>query len=238
MKSIFLTLIILLFSTTIYAQSERIDYYQHTKTVRANGSVETQSGNNGQFVKRTKINGNPRCFDATSSGLDHLNGILFYIGNNNSREVYKGSSYWGDETTYQFDDANGYLNVKDRNGNVYVFRRASSPSGRTRSSYIKAGAAQDGYDHVAEWNKLQNGNNYGNGSSSSSSGSSSGSRSTTRSGSSSSSRTCGYCHGGKRVRAHVGTSGYGLSNKKNKCSTCGEWYYVSNDHWHACPYCR
>ena len=236
MTRVILSLIILLFSTGVYAQSERLDYYQHTKTVRADGKVETQTGNKGQFVKRTKINGNPRCFDATSSGLDHLNGLLFYIGNNNSREVYKGSSYWGDETTYQFDDVKGYLNVKDRKGNVYVFRRASFPPGRTRSSYIKAGAAPDGYDHAAEWNRLQNGNpNYGS-ESSGSSGSSAGSSGTKPS--SSSSRTCSYCPGSKRVRAHVGSSGYGVSNKKNKCSTCGEWYYVTNDHWHACPYCK
>lgn len=234
MKRIFLSLIVILLSSTLFAQSERLDYYQHTKTVKPNGKIETQKGNKGQFVKRTKINGNPRCYDATSSGLDHLNGLLFYIGKNNSREVYKGSSYWGDETTYQFDDVKGYLNVKDRKGNVYVFRRTSSPSGRKRSSYIKPGAAPDGYDHVGEWNKLQGGNqNYESGSSGNNSG-----NSRVKPGSSSSSRSCSYCKGSKRVRAHVGVSGYGVSNKKNKCSICGEWYYTSNDHWHACPYCK
>lgn len=234
MKRLIFGLLACLFYAGLYAQSERLDYYQHTKTVRANGSVENQSGNNGQFVKRTKLNGSPRCFDATSRGLDHLNGLLFYIGQNNSREVYEGKSYWGENSTYQFDDVNGYLNVKDAKGNVYVFRRTSAPSGRTRSSYIISGGAEDGFDHVAEWNKLQNGNSYsGSGSSGSSSSGSAG-----RSKSNSSSRSCSYCNGAKRIRAHVGTGGYGTSNKKNKCSTCGEWYYVTTDHWHACPHCK
>lgn len=231
-----ITLLALFMAVTMCAQSERLDYYQHIKTVRANGSVETLSGNAGQFVKRTRQYAHARCYDATSRGLDHLNGTLSYTGNNGSREVYKGSSYWGAGTIYQFDDEKGYLNVKDANGNVYVFRRTSAPSGRTRSSYLKKGASVDGWDGVSEWNKIQanNPNNYDNGSS----GSSSGSKVNSKKAGSNSSRTCSHCHGTKRIRAHVGTGGYGVSNKKKKCNTCGEWYDPSCDHWHACPYCK
>ncbi len=218
-----------------YAQSERLDYYQHVKTVYSNGRTENLSGSNVQFVKRTRQNGKARCYDATSSGLDHLNGTLFFSGKRGSNEVYQGRSYWGDDATYQFDDNRGYLNVKDKNGNIYVFRCASAPSGRTRSSYINPKGSVDGWDAVAEWNKIHTPvSTY-----ESASGSSSGSNSrATKSSTSRSSGTCSYCHGAKRVRAHVGVGGYGVNNTKKKCQTCGEWYYISNDHWHACPYCK
>lgn len=231
-----ITLLIFSLALGMYGQSERLDYYQHIKTVRANGSVETLSGNSGQFVKRTKQYTNARCYDATASGLDHLNGSLSYAGKNGSREVYKGSSYWGSGTTYQFDDDKGYLNVKDAKGNVYVFRRTSPPSGRTRSSYIRKGAAADGWDDIAEWNKIQSNtvNDYDSGSSNSRSGSKRG----TKKSSTNSTRTCSHCHGAKRVRTHVGSSSYGVSNKKRKCTTCGTWYDPAFDHWHACPYCK
>lgn len=218
------------------AQSERLDYYQHVKTVGSNGNVETLSGNSGQFVKRTKIDGLPRCYDATSTGLDHCNGTLDYTGMNSGREVYVGRSYWGNNTTYQFDDTNGYLNVRDSSGNVFVFRRTSPPAGRIHSSYLSKGANVDGWDVYAEWNKIQqnsvSGENYSKGSSSTGKNQSKGKSS------SNSTRECGYCHGRGRVRAHVGVGGYGVSNKKKKCGTCGEWYNPAHDHWHACPHCK
>ncbi len=222
---------------SMYAQSDRLDYYQHIKTVRANGAVETKNGNAGQFINRTTAYANARCFDATSTGLDHLNGTLYFTGYNGSREVYKGTSYWGAGTQYQFDDKNGYLNVKDAKGNVYVFRRATPPAGRTRSSYLKKGANLDGYDAVTEWNNLQNNsgnNNYDTGTT----GNSTGGKAKAGKSNSHSSSTCSYCHGSKRVKAHVGTGGYGVSAKKIKCGTCGVLYDPSCDHWHACPYCK
>lgn len=235
MRKIIIICISLWIALAAQAQSERLDYYQHTKTVWANGNVETQSGNNGQFVHRTKINGGPRCYDATRSGLDHLNGMLSYIGTNNGNEVYKGTSYWGNGTIYQFDDERGYLNVKDSNGNVYVFKRTSAPAGRSQSSYLKKGASAEGWDAIAEWNKIHNPITNDDGSNSRSTPEK---KNQTTNSNNNNTRRCGYCHGNKWVRAHVGVSGFGIDNTKKKCTTCGEWYLTSCDHWHACPYCK
>lgn len=235
MRNLFIICVSFWIALAAQAQSNRLDYYQHTKTVWANGNVETQSGNNGQFIRRTTMNGGPRCYDATKSGLDHLNGGLSYIGKNNGNEVYKGSSYWGNGTTYQFDDQRGYLNVTDAKGNVYVFKLTSAPAGRTRSSYLKNGASADGWDGIGEWNKIHHPvTNYGETDSKSTSGNQKRTTNTT----STSTRTCGYCNGSKWVRAYVGVGSFGISNKKKKCNTCGEWYSTSSDHWHACPHCK
>lgn len=227
-------LVILTVTLRIQAQSNRLDYYAHVKTVYANGRIVTLSSDKGQFINRTTTDGGARCYDATYNGRDHLNGTLFYVGKNGANEVYKGKSYWGNKSSYQFDDSRGLLNVKDANGNVYVFKRARVPAGKTRSSYLVSGASADGWNAREEWNKLNQGNdNYNQ-----PSGSETSDRQKRTKHSSSSSRTCGYCHGSKRIRAHVGTGSYGVSNKKQKCSTCGVWYDVSTDHWHACPYCK
>ena len=232
MRNLIFICISLWIALTAQAQSERLDYYQHVKTVWSNGNVETQSGEKGQFVVRTKKYAGPRCYDATRSGADHLNGTLSYIGTNNGNEVYKGSSYWGNGSTYQFDDARGYLNVKDANGNIYVFRRSSAPSGRTRSSYLKKGANVDGWNGIDEWNNIHDPVKYDD------TNSNSGEEKRTITKDKNKTRVCSHCKGAKRVRAHVGVGGFGVNNTKKKCNTCGEWYYTSSDHWHACPYCK
>lgn len=235
MRTILITFITLI-AFAMQGQSNRLDYYQHTKTVYANGNVINQDGQKGQFIRRINANGNKMCYDATSSGLDHLNGALFFAGKNNNREVYKGNCFWGNNCTYQFDDVNGYLNIKDSSGNVYVFRRAQAPSGRKHSSYLKSNASVDGYDAAAEWNRIH----YGEGGTGNQTeiNRSNNNQKHKQASSSHSSRECGYCHGSKRVLAHKGTGSYGVSVKKKKCPTCNEWYDPANDHWHACPYCK
>lgn len=215
--------------TAIAAQAQTY-YYAHTKTVYADGRVEVQNGNSGQFVCRTDAYGVKKCYDSTSNGRDHLNGSLFYVGTNNGNEVYKGKSYFGPNTSYQFNDTKGLLNIKDANGNIYVYHRQQAPAGRTRSSLLIPGASLDGYDiaeHVDPYvpdtptettpsrddkrKKVEHQR---------------------------SDRECGYCKGSGRVRASIGVSGYGVSNRKKLCPTCKEYYYVTEDHWHACPQCK
>lgn len=209
-------------------------YYAHTKTVYPNGRVEVQSGDNGQFVRRENIERLRVCYDCTRSGRNHLNGNLQFVGLNNGNEVYKGKCYFGPNTSYQFDDSKGLLNVKDANGTVYVYRRREAPAGRTRSSLLIPGAAKDGYDFAENMPVVTN--PYANEASGSSG--SSGTTRRERSTYTTSDRSCGYCHGGGRVRAHIGVSGFGVSNEKRKCRVCGEYYFVTCDHWHACPQCK
>ena len=227
MKSIFSIILCL----TAFALQAQTYYYAHTKTVYADGRVVEQNGESGQFVCRTSADGPKRCFDSTSSGRNHLNGNLFYVGNNNGNEVYHGKSYFGENTYYQFNDNRGLLNIKDARGNVYVYKRRNAPAGRTRSSLIISGGAPDGWDARDHWVDTTlpvDG--------SSSDDDTSRKQKTTNS--RSSSRDCGYCHGGGRVRAHIGTGSYGVKNRYKKCPTCGVRYDVATDHWHECPHCH
>lgn len=211
---------------TIVAQSQTY-YYAHTKTVYADGRTVVESGNSGQFVTRQTVDRLKKCFDSTSSGLDHLNGSLFFSGMNNGNEVYKGKCYYGPNCSYQFNDSKGLLNIKDAKGNIYVYKRQQPPVGRTRSSLLISGASENGYDwtdpYVPE-DDVKNDNDRD--------------KKVRNDNSTDSSRRCGYCHGNGRVRAHVGVSGFGVSNKKNHCSVCGKDYYASENHWHTCPQCH
>lgn len=206
-------------------------YYALTKIVYANGRTEVQSGNQGQFVHREKNLGQYHCFDSTSTGRNHLNGNLYFIGNKGDMEVFKGKSYWGDESQYKFCDARGLLNVVDASGTTYVFKRTTPPSGRTRSSFLASGASQDGWDVRDNWVDPSGGQD-------NTPSCHPGSESRTRRPSSTSSRTCSVCHGNGRVRANVGTGGFGVNNSKRRCGTCGQEYYVTSDHWHTCPSCH
>ncbi|MCM1518602.1 MAG: hypothetical protein NC117_08175 [Pseudoflavonifractor sp.] len=218
------TLIIGMMAIAAHAQTY---YYAHTKTVYADGRVVEQNGQSGQFVCRTSSDGPKRCFDSTSTGRNHLNGTLYYVGKYNGADEYHGKSYYGENSIYQFNDSRGLLNIKDARGNVYVYKRREAPAGRKNSSLLAAGASRDGWDARDGYvdpiqpvtptpNPKPKPNNPG----------------TTRS------RECGYCHGGGRVKAHVGTSSYGTSNRRKKCGTCGQWYDTATDHWHDCPQCK
>lgn len=226
-------LIALIVCLTALVCQAQVEYYAHTKTVYSNGQVVSHDGQSGQFVCRTASDGPKRCYDCTSSGRDHLNGTLFYVGLSNGTEVYKGKAYWGENCIYQFNNSKGLLNVKDANGNVYVYYRSQAPAGRTRSSLLASGASADGWSAREYQATLPDYNNNGDNSGSSSKrGVRSGSKKSTASGS------CTRCNGVGRIRAHIGTGGYGVNNAKRHCNVCGKDYYVASDHWHDCPACN
>lgn len=218
-------LIFFLLLVAVKSSNAQTYYYAHTKTVYSGGRTVSQNGNSGQFVTRTSANGSKRCFDSTSNGRDHLNGTLFYVGNKNGAEVYKGPSYFGENSTYMFNDAKGLLNIKDAKGNVYVYYRKTAPAGRRASSLISSKGSVEGwspYDNYVDpiqpkieketidGKDKHNINSY---------------------------RKCSACNGNGRVRVHVGTGGYGVNNTKRKCATCGKEYFTTTDHWHNCQQC-
>lgn len=223
---------LLLCLTALIAQAQ-IEYYAHTKTVYADGRTVNHNGQSGQFICRTSADGPRRCYDCTSNGRNHLNGTLFYTGDNEGNEVYKGKSYFGENSSYQFNNAKGLLNIRDSRGNIYVYRRSQAPAGRFRSSLISSKGEPDGWDPYEHHNPpaIDTGNNSNSGSNSGSSNRRSGNNRTT------SSRDCPACGGKGRVCAHVGSSGFGVNNTKRHCNTCGADYYVTENHWHDCPSC-
>lgn len=224
----------IIFSMVISIANAQTYYYALTKVVYPNGKTVSHNGQKGQFVRRTSEYGAKMCFDCTSNGRNHLNGNLYFVTIKNDNEIYKGKSYFGENSTYQFNDSKGLMNAVDAKGYIYVFKRTNAPKGRTRSSFLIAGAAQDGWDPLDFYGGVPPSYDDNTGNSNSTSGGNSNNNQTGISGS----RTCGYCKGGKRVRAHVGVSTFGVNNSKKKCHTCGEWYDPSCDHWHDCPSCK
>lgn len=50
-------------------------------------------------------------------------------------------------------------------------------------------------------------------------------------------RECSRCHGRGKIQTRFSVSSYGASNKKVKCSHCGEWVFANQTHWDECPSC-
>ena len=121
---------VLLFDS--HAQSLRTEYYQWTKIVYKNGTIKTMDGKSGQFVTRHK----QVCYDSDREGFTVSNGSLTLKAKQGNTYMYVGPSYYGTSTSYTFFDGKGILNIKDNEGNVYVYKKATAPSGRKTSSLI------------------------------------------------------------------------------------------------------
>lgn len=227
--------IVLAFALSLAANAQTY-YYQHTKTVYSNGQVKVESGNKGQFVCRTAVDGPKRCFDSTINGRNHLNGTLFYVGKSGNSDVYKGSSYFGENTVYQFNDSKGLLNIKDSRGNVYVYKRATPPAGKTVSSLISSKGSREGWDARDDYvDPINTATGDNNDASDSKKG---GKEKTSPVTPTKDTGKCPTCKGKGRIRVHIGTGGYGVNNRKIHCNECGKDYFASEDHWHKCPACK
>ena len=100
--------------------------------VYKHGKIQAQNGNSGQFVTRTKN----VCYDSDKHGYTVGNGSLHLVSQSGNTSKYAGPCYYGEECSYTFFDDKGILNISDFAGNVYVYKRSSSPNGRTTCSLI------------------------------------------------------------------------------------------------------
>lgn len=122
----------LLVPTILSAQDLLTEYYVWTKTYYTNGSTKSLDGTLGQFVTRTQ----KVCYDSYNTGETIGNGVLKLINRQGNASKYLGSCYYGAESTYTFYDNKGILNIQDVQGNVYVYKKATPPQGKTKSSLI------------------------------------------------------------------------------------------------------
>lgn len=116
----------------VISNAQRVEYYRWTKTYYKNGKIQAQNGNSGQFVTRTKN----VCYDSDKHGYTVGNGSLHLVSQSGNTSKYAGPCYYGEECSYTFFDDKGILNISDFTGNVYVYKRSSSPNGRTTCSLI------------------------------------------------------------------------------------------------------
>ena len=132
--ALFATILFLLIGISVnLSAAQRNDYYRLIKIRHSNGRMEQVSGNSGQFVCRD----DKSCYDSNIYNGNVGNGIMMLVNREGSISKYIGPSYYGEDTSYTFDDSDGILNIRDAKGNVYVYRRETPPSGRETSSLLK-----------------------------------------------------------------------------------------------------
>lgn len=129
---LFLLSLGMLYPSFIEAQRLRIEYYQWTKTYDENGNSKTMDGKSGQFVTRTQ----KVCYDSDKDGCTVKNGSLKLTDQQGNISKYVGPSYYGSPTTYTFYDDKGILNIQDKDGKVYVYKKTTAPQGCKTSSLI------------------------------------------------------------------------------------------------------
>lgn len=225
-KSILLFSILLLLSHVSTAQTTY--YYKLTKK-KVNGVVsENVSG--GQFIT---INKNV-CYESDKDGFTVNHGRLDYKSTDeNGIRLYVGGSYYGSNSILLFKSDYSSFNIKTDKGDVYVYKRATPPSGVTTCSLIrkpaeKSGSSSKGSGFVPPaYTQGYPQNTY--------SASSSSSNSSSTSSSSTSHIQCNACHGTGRVVKNDATS-YSLSTNTRYCSECGQT--VHSSHYHTiCTIC-
>ena len=213
----FLSALCLAFLPVLLYGQAKTEYYQWTKTFYKGGKTKTLDGKSGQFVTRSR----KICYDSDKEGCTVGNGTLTLTERQGSTSIYMGSSYYGEDCVYTFFDDEGLLNIKDKDGNVYVYKKATAPSGRKTSSLIASkqssgsgGSSSGGAVYVPPVNPGD----------SSSSGSS---HTKTR-------KTCAVCNGtGRVVKGSMASIGKG----KKYCTECRR--EVDSSHYHGmCTACN
>ena len=202
-------------STRAGAQFLKTEYFKWTKTYYVDGSVKETSGESGQFVTRTR----QICYDSDSEGCTIKNGTLTLTDDQGSVSKYVGPSYYGSPTSYTFFDDKGVLNIQDNEGNVYVYKKVTAPSGCKTSSLIasernSSGSGSGGSVYVPPISTDM------------SSGGSSGSTKIRK--------TCAVCKGtGRTVKGSMA----GIGKSRKYCSECGR--EVDSSHYHGmCSGCN
>ena len=128
-KSIILFSTLLLFCVASTAQTTY--YYKLTKK-KVNGVIsEKVSG--GQFITIIKDG----CYESDNKGFSVNHGKIKYNRTENGYLLYFGPTYYGDNSMVQFKSDYSSFNIKTPNGDVYVYKRATAPSGVTTCSLIR-----------------------------------------------------------------------------------------------------
>jgi len=224
---------ILLFSTLLLvcvASTAQTTYYYKLTKKKVNGVVsENVSG--GQFIT---INKNV-CYESDKDGFTVNHGRLDYKSTDeNGIRLYVGGSYYGSNSILLFKSDYSSFNIKTSNGDVYVYKRATPPSGVTTCSLIRKPAEKTGTSssvggvvppgYVPNYPQ----NTYTSPSSSSSYSSQSSTQSKIQ---------CNACHGtGRVVKNDANAPNFGMNTNTRYCSECGQT--VPSSHYHTiCTIC-
>lgn len=107
-------------------------YYKLTKTI-IKGQQNT-SVNGGQFIT---FDGK-KCFESDKYGKNVGNGSLVYDAENSRvNETFWGACYYSKNAYFKFNSDRSLLNIDTNSGKIYVYKRATPPSGVTTCSLIR-----------------------------------------------------------------------------------------------------
>ena len=217
-------------------------YYKLTKKIHADTPSTNVSG--GQFI--TFIEG--MCFESNKSGYSVGNGTLKLndqaVG---SYKTYEGKCYWGNDVVFRFKEDLSILNVVLDNGDVYVYKRTTPPTGVTTCSLIRkpepssgGGAYSNGYSQPVYPNQTtypQGG--YGAGTNSNQGGSGTTPIRTERVKKEKERRICSACNGKGTYEKNGDAVSFGSATHKIRCKICGYEYWNTQTHSHpSCPTCH
>ncbi len=231
------SLISILFSFVpllLFAQST--NYYKLVKYIHNGTSSTNVSG--GQFI--TFIS--DICYESDKKGIGVGHGTLTRCEGYSTSNIktYLGKSYWGNDAVFKFTSDFGALNIVTENGDVYLYKRSTAPSGvvtcslirrpsnsSESSSYVPSNPVQPTYPNGGDAN---NGNGYVGGGNVGNNNENRKQKPTRH--------QCSLCNGtGKIVReSSIATFG---NDTQVYCSVCGRSYFRSTGHSHVtCPTCH
>ena len=223
----FFFLFLLLSIHVCYAQDVR--YYKLTRIQQNVSANRNVSG--GQFIT---FSGN-MCFESNNKGLSIGNGTLKRNNSYSNAQytVYQGSSYWGNSSTFKFNADKSVLNVVLDNGDIYVYKRTSPPTGVTTCSLIRRSSSGSGSQSI-EYTPAQT--PYMPQPSIQPQPSQPTGQSETQPRYVEKTYICTYCHG-KGTVVDYDNSIVDYTGNKKYCNECGQ--YVPMNHIHKrCPSCH
>ncbi|MBR1594683.1 MAG: hypothetical protein IJ692_06460 [Alloprevotella sp.] len=194
-------------------------YYKLDKIVR-NGVPKTNTSG-GQFITFN----NRCCYESDKAGYSVGNGRLDYKYVENGLRVYYGDCYLGSNSTCLATLDLNTVNMKSGNV-VYVYKRATPPSGITTCSLIKSASPPNPITispivGVGETTTTPNHPTPNN---------STPKQTPTR-------HTCTLCHGSGTIIRETPTATYGKDTQRY-CNNCGRSYWASSGHSHVtCSNC-
>lgn len=211
--------------------AQNTHYYKLTRKVENNVSSTDVSG--GQFF--TFIG--DICYESDKKGKNVGNGTMTRNSaySTSQYKIYQGSCYYGSNASFKFNSDKSVLNIVCDNGNVYVYKRCTAPTGQETCSLVRNSSSGGG-----------NGGIYTGGfipqpvyPTPTPTPQTIPSSPTTAPTTQSSQIKCSYCHGTGRVAKNTYPPMYGATDYKVRCPECGEEHLKSAGHVHVtCPNCH
>lgn len=122
-------LLISLFVFCILNMNAQTSYYKMVSY--GTTGTENTNVNGGQFITfQAGI-----CFETNKDGESVGNGYM--RRNAKNQNIYTGSSYWGNNTKFQFSSNKSILKIFAPNGIIYQYMRSTPPAGVSTCSLIK-----------------------------------------------------------------------------------------------------